>query len=390
MYADNIFITFTKFLEFIINFQNQYSNNIVNVKYFHSENVLLMKKYDTNMFYTNEFFNEHNLQEFVNFDNFVVYKTTYGNYKKYMHTLDTLFVMENDMDIFLQLPPQKSNIYDYSSNEWFLNRVVNRENVNDEFSKYTCLNEQNIVTYVVDTGIDIKHPEFEGRATWGMNFADEEDTDCNMHGTHVAGLIGSKTFGVCKNANLVAVKVLNCEGSGSYSGVIKGLEWVYKTHKNNNNKQKSVINMSLGGGKSNVIDAIIQKLVDTESMYVVVAAGNENSDSCNTSPAGVMDAITVMASDISDSRAYFSNWGECTDIYSPGVNILSTIPNKRTRLLSGTSMASPIVAGVLNHYIENYPFYNMKQLKELMLQNSTKNVIKKNRDSNNYLIYLGQ
>lgn len=390
MYGNTIFFTLNKFVEFVINFQTPYTSNIVNVKYLKSENVLLMKKYDDNMFYKSEFFNEHNLEEFVKFDDLVVYKTTQNNYKKYMYTFNHLFVMENDMDVFLRLPHKKSNVYEFNSNEWFLNRIVNRETVTDEFSKYTCLNQQNVVTYVVDTGIDIQHPEFEGRATWGNNFADKQDTDCNMHGTHVAGLIGSKTFGVCKNANLVAVKVLNCEGSGSYSGVLKGLEWVYKIHKSNDKKQKSVINMSLGGGKSSVIDRVIQKLVDAEGMYVVVAAGNENSDSCNTSPAGVKDAMTVMASDSSDSRAYFSNWGECSDIYSPGVNILSTIPDNKTKALSGTSMASPIVAGVMNHYIEAYPFYNMKQLKELMLKNSTKDVIHKNRDSNNYLVYLGQ
>ncbi len=379
-------------LNFILNLQVKSTNNLVKVNYFQNENVLLVQKYyfDDNLFYTNDFFQEHGIETLAVIDDITIYKTSYGNYKKYMYTIQSLFEIEHDMDINLELPEKKNNINEFkNSNEWFLNRIVNREIVVDDFNKTDCLNQQNVITYIVDTGIDIHHSEFQGRATWGSNFVDDENTDCNMHGTHVAGLVGSKTFGVCKNAKLVAVKVLNCEGSGSYSGVIKGLEWVYKTHKQNKD-QKSILNMSLGGRKSSLIDSIIQKIADTKGMFVVVAAGNENADACYSSPAGVLDAMTVMASDIVDSRAYFSNWGSCADIYSPGVNILSVIPNERTRMLSGTSMASPIVAGVMNHYVEQFPELNMKEIKELMLKNSTKNTIKKNLNEKNYLVYLGQ
>ena len=386
MYS-NIIFSVTKLLDVILNFQVKHTDNLVKVSHFNNENVILMKRWGEDSLYTNEFYNEHSIEVFAVIDDLTIYKTSYGNYKKFVHTLDSLFITENDVDIVLTLPTRRVN---HKNNEWFLNRIVNGHTIEQDFAKYTCLQEQNVITYIVDTGIDIEHPEFEGRATWGANFADKEDSDCNMHGTHVAGLVGSKTFGVCKNANLVAVKVLNCEGSGSYSGVIRGLEWVYKQHMNNAGEQKSIINMSLGGGKSSIIDKIIQKLVDTEAMFVVVAAGNENNDACKTSPGGVLDAMTVMATDSLDSRAYFSNWGECADIYSPGVNILSTIPNGRTRMLSGTSMASPIVAGVMNHYVEQFPELNMRAIKELMLQNSTKNAIKKNLNEKNYLVYLGQ
>jgi subtilisin family serine protease len=391
MLVKQIVLIFEKIFDFIVNnhFKNV-DNNLVNFKYTNNENVLLLPFYKEDYFvYNSNFLAEHNLEVFVNIDNTIVYKTSYNNYKKFMYTFEQAFIVERDTDITLQLPNKRQEMYKNKAvNEWYLNRIVNKQFSEKEFQKYDCLVDQNVITYVVDTGIDIQHSEFESRATWGANFVDYENTDCNMHGTHVAGLIGSKTYGVCKNANLVAVKVLNCEGSGSYSGVIKGLEWVYKQH---SSQQKSIINMSLGGGKSKIIDAIIQKLVDTKGIYVVVAAGNENSDSCNSSPAGVLDAMTVMASDIMDNKAYFSNWGQCADLYSPGVNILSTIPNEKTRILSGTSMASPIVAGVMNHYIEAYPELDMKELKELMLKNSTKNNVKKNpMDTNNFLVYLGQ
>jgi subtilisin family serine protease len=391
MLYDKIIFILGKIVGYIVNNHFKHvDDNLVNFKYTNNENVLLVPFYEEDyFFYNSDFVKEHNLETFVTIDNVVVYKTSYNNYKKFMYTFEQAFIVERDVDVNLELPSRRQDFYKNKAvNEWFLNRIVNKQFSEKDFEKLDCLNEQNVITYVVDTGIDIEHSEFEDRAVWGANFVDHENTDCNMHGTHVAGLIGSKTYGVCKNANLVAVKVLNCEGSGSYSGVLKGLEWVHKQH---SNKQKSIVNMSLGGGKSKIIDAIIQKLVDTEGIYVVVAAGNENSDACNSSPAGVLDAMTVMASDIMDNKAYFSNWGKCADLYSPGVNILSTIPNQKTRILSGTSMASPIVAGIMNHYVEAHPTLNMKEIKELMLQNSTKNSIKKNpMDTNNFLVYLGQ
>jgi cerevisin len=238
-----------------------------------------------------------------------------------------------------------------------------------------------IDTYIVDTGIDITHPEFEGRATWGSNFADSKDTDCNNHGTHVSGLVGSLSYGVCTDANLIAVKVLDCNGSGSTSSVIKGIEWAFNSHlqksKNDTGGKtvKSIINMSLGGGYSRALNKALETTVRNNNFYVVVAAGNENEDACNASPASSKSILTVMASDMDDNRAWFSNWGKCANIYAPGVNVLSTIPNNQFASYSGTSMASPVTAGVLNHYLDMFPSYNMKQIMEAISKYSSHNVI---------------
>lgn len=270
---------------------------------------------------------------------------------------------------------------------WHLDRIVQRELPLDNTFPYqphgSCHanKDLSIHTYVVDTGIDISHPEFEGRASWGANFADSKDTDCNNHGTHVSGLVGSLSYGVCTDANLIAVKVLDCNGSGSTSSVIKGIEWAFNSHLQKSKKDtggktvKSIINMSLGGGYSRALNKALETTVRNNNFYVVVAAGNENEDACNASPASSKSILTVMASDIDDNRAWFSNWGKCANIYAPGVNVLSTIPNNQFASYSGTSMASPVTAGVLNHYIDMFPSYNMKQIMEAISKYSSHNVI---------------
>lgn len=262
----------------------------------------------------------------------------------------------------------------------------------------SCHRNRDVVinSYIVDTGIDITHPEFEGRAQWSANFADDKDTDCNNHGTHVAGLVGSRSYGVCVDANLFAVKVLDCEGSGSLSGVVQGIEWVYKQHiatsrkANDTRVVKSLINMSLGGGYSPAINRAVEACVKKEpNFYIVVAAGNENSDSCRVSPASVKGILTVMASDKDDNRAWFSNWGACSNVYAPGVDVLSTIPDEGTAKYSGTSMASPVMAGVLNHYIDMFPDQDMGSLMKTVQKLATKNVITGDKPKTvNLLAYL--
>lgn len=269
---------------------------------------------------------------------------------------------------------------------WHLSRVTKRKlPLDNTFSLGNCLNNSDIRTYVVDTGIDTEHSEFSGRAKWGNNFVDQQDTDCNSHGTHVAGLIGSDSYGVCKNAQLYAVKVLDCDGRGSLSGVIKGIEWVYKQHRNEKTGTvKSIINMSLGGGYSRAVNMAVEKTLEKDNnFYVVVAAGNEDSDACNTSPASVKKALTVMASDKNDNRAWFSNWGPCADIYSPGVDVLSTVPNGKTAVYSGTSMASPIAAGALNYLLARYTNKNMDGIKEVMTKLASKNMISDSKHTDN-------
>jgi subtilisin family serine protease len=224
----------------------------------------------------------------------------------------------------------------------------------------------------VDTGVDITHSEFEGRAVWGANFADSNDIDCQGHGTHVAGTIGSKSFGVAKKTNLIAVKVLGCNGSGSYSGVLKGLEYVINKHRASN--RTSVVNMSLGGPKSDIINKAIDNLV-AAGIHVIVAAGNENVDACNTSPANNKNAITVAATTKDNKKAYFSNFGICVNILSPGTEILSTIPGDKTKVMQGTSMASPMVAGVFALILTENPGFKPDNMKRLITSLCTKNTI---------------
>ncbi|KAK2731930.1 subtilisin-like protease [Colletotrichum kahawae] len=207
---------------------------------------------------------------------------------------------------------------------------------------------QGITAYIVDTGIMTTHSEFETRATFGANFINSVDTDENGHGSHVAGTIGGRTFGVAKNVDLIGVKVLDGDGAGSNSGVLEGMQFVIDDVQKKNLTGKAVMNMSLGGSASQAVNRAIQAL-NNAGVVPVVAAGNENQDAGNTSPASAPNAITVGAIDArNDRKASFSNFGQSVDVFAPGVNILSVgiTSNTATNTLSGTSMASPHVAGL--------------------------------------------
>ncbi|KPM45942.1 hypothetical protein AK830_g632 [Neonectria ditissima] len=207
---------------------------------------------------------------------------------------------------------------------------------------------EGITAYVVDTGIRTTHTEFEGRATFGANFINDVDDDENGHGSHVSGTIGGATFGVAKKVNLVAVKVLDATGGGSNSGVLKGMQFVIDDAESKGITGKAVMNMSLGGSFSEAINRAIEALFKA-GIVPVVAAGNENQDTANTSPGSAPNAITVGAIDATtDERADFSNFGAAVDIYAPGVSVLSVGIDSDTAqaTLSGTSMASPHVAGL--------------------------------------------
>ncbi|KAM0479730.1 hypothetical protein ACHAP7_005521 [Fusarium lateritium] len=207
---------------------------------------------------------------------------------------------------------------------------------------------EGITAYIVDTGIKIDHSEFEGRATFGGNFINDVDDDENGHGSHVAGTIGGATFGVAKKVDLVAVKVLDASGGGSNSGVLQGMQFVVDDAKKRGKTGKAVMNMSLGGDFSEAINRAIEALFKA-GIVPVVAAGNENRETALTSPGSAPNAITVGAIDATtDERADFSNFGPEVDVYAPGVQVLSVgIKSKTdTATLSGTSMASPHVAGL--------------------------------------------
>lgn len=326
--------------------------------------------------------------------------------QRYRDVLEALFDIEENKEIslssggqFVLMDPQGTQ---YDSDTWHLRRVTQRENDANATFNYTqpgsCFRSNTTIdAYIIDTGIDVSHTEFEGRAKWLANFADDEDTDCNSHGTHVAGIIGSKSFGVCVDANLHAIKVLNCRGSGTLSSVIQGIAFAYESHstrtaEREGNLTKSVVNMSLGGGKSKAIDRAVKEVMSkSPNFYMVVAAGNENSDACDGSPSGSPHVLTVMASNKNDKRAYFSNWGECADVYAPGVDIWSTVPDGKIAKYSGTSMASPLTAGVLLHYIDAFPDLNMTQMVDKINELSTKNAIGGHEDdTTTNLLYLSR
>ena len=198
--------------------------------------------------------------------------------------------------------------------------------------------------YVLDTGIATAHADFGGRASNVYDAFGGDGQDCNGHGTHVAGTIGGATHGLAKAASLRGVKVLDCAGSGATSGIIAGIDWVRVNH-----IKPAVANMSLGGGYSSALNTATNNL-SAAGVFVAVAAGNENQNACNVSPASASAPTVVAASDKADTRATFSNFGSCVEVYAPGVGVTSTWLSGGTNTISGTSMASPHVAGVAALY----------------------------------------
>ncbi|ACO46714.1 Putative serine proteinase [Deinococcus deserti] len=225
---------------------------------------------------------------------------------------------------------------------WGLDRIDQRSlPLNSSYTYSTTAS--GVKVYIIDTGINTGHTNFGGRAVWGTNTTgDGNNTDCQGHGTHVAGTVGSATWGVAKGTRLIAVKVLNCSGSGTNSGVIAGVNWAVS----NKGTSTAVANMSLGGGFSQALNDAVNSAA-SKNLVMVVAAGNENQNACNVSPASAASAITVGSTTRTDARSSFSNYGSCLDIFAPGSDITSTWigSTTATNTISGTSMASPHVAG---------------------------------------------
>ena len=239
--------------------------------------------------------------------------------------------------------------------------------------------------YIVDTGILSSHQEFSGRVLSGYTAISDGNgtTDCNGHGTHVAGTVGGTTSGVAKNVNLVPIRILGCDGSGASSNVIAGLDWILK-----NGKKPAVVNISLGGATSSSLDSAVENLYNN-GYVMVVAAGNSNTDACTSSPARVSKAITVAATDNTDTRASYSNYGSCVDIFAPGSQINSSWigSNTATKILNGTSMATPHVAGVVAEMLQSTPTASPQTISTNLLNQASSNVVKNPSGSPNRLLY---
>ncbi|HZE66476.1 MAG TPA: S8 family peptidase [Sporichthyaceae bacterium] len=230
-----------------------------------------------------------------------------------------------------------------------------------------------VTAYIIDTGIRSTHQDLVGRVLPGYDIVDDGygTEDCNGHGTHVSGTVGGTTYGVAKQVNLVPVRVLDCDGTGTISGVVKGVDWVTAHHAG-----LSVANMSLGGVTSDTLDAAVANSI-AHGVNYVVAAGNDDDEACSYSPGRVPDVITVGATGRTDSRAEFSNYGQCVDLWAPGEDIVSDwgTGDSDISTLSGTSMASPHVAGVVAQYLQANPDATPARVQAAIVGATSSNVL---------------
>jgi subtilisin family serine protease len=276
---------------------------------------------------------------------------------------------------------------------WGLDRIDQRLLPLNSMFSYTRTGA-GVTAYIIDTGLRPTHADFGGRAVANQDFVDPGNPsgpyynygkDCNGHGTHVAGTVGGASYGVAKGVSLVGVRVLDCDGYGLISEIVAGVDWVTR-----NAAKPAVANMSLGGGGSTALDSAVSRSIAAGITYAV-AAGNEHRDACAFSPARVGAAITVAASDRSDRRPQFSNYGSCVDWFSPGVGIRSDwfTADTATATLDGTSMASPHTAGAAAQYLEANPTADPATVRSALYTQATKARISNSRTTNNHLLYTG-
>ena len=261
---------------------------------------------------------------------------------------------------------------------WGIDRIDQRNRPLSGTYTYTSTGA-GVRAYIIDTGIRPTHSQFGTRAStvYGSN-------DCHGHGTHVAGTVGGSTYGVAKGVLIRGVRVLGCTGSGSTSGIIAGIDWVRVNH-----IKPAVANMSLGGGFSTSLNTATNNLANA-GVFIAVAAGNNNGNACNNSPASAANATTVMSSTSTDAKSSFSNWGSCAHLYAPGSSITSAwySSNTATNTISGTSMASPHVAGVAALYKATFGDAASSTIRTWLINNSTANVITGNPSGTpNRLLY---
>lgn len=283
------------------------------------------------------------------------------------------FVDYVEQDSVIQLIVPSATTSQNPAPSWGLDRIDQPNLPLDSAFHYTN-DGAGVSAYVIDTGIRFTHSEFGGRAVRGTDVINDgkNGSDCNGHGTHVAGTIGGTNYGVAKNVRLVAVRVLNCNGSGSTSGVIAGIDWVTM-----NATRPAVANVSLGGSASLSLDTAVNNSTNSGIPYAI-AAGNSNANACNYSPARVSNAITVGATTAADERASYSNYGTCLDLFAPGSSITSAWKNtdNAIKTISGTSMATPHAAGVIALLLQTNPLAAPADIALALINNSTKDVVK--------------
>lgn len=285
-----------------------------------------------------------------------------------------------------------------SNPTWGLDRIDQRPNTLDNSYTYN-VDGSGVTAYIIDTGIRKSHSDFLGRvsSSYFDAFTDGQNgNDCNGHGTHVAGTVGGTTYGVAKGVSLVAVRVLDCGGSGSWSGVVAGMDWATGHHNgpaDGGTATPAVANMSLGGGASQAVDDAVQRMIN-DGISTSVAAGNGNmggkeQDACGYSPARVPDAITIGATSQSDSKTSWSNYGSCVDWFAPGYQITSAwyTGDTATNTISGTSMAAPHVAGAAALYLQNHPGASALAVRDALYSFTTKGVVTNSKTANNHLLY---
>ncbi|HEU5175613.1 MAG TPA: S8 family serine peptidase [Gemmatimonadaceae bacterium] len=276
-----------------------------------------------------------------------------------------------------------------SNATWGLDRIDQRALPLSTTYSYTNTGA-GVNVYIIDTGIRTSHNEFGGRAVGGYTSINDGNgtNDCDGHGTHVAGTVGGATYGVAKGAKLIAVRVLDCGGSGTWSGVIAGMDWVTANH-----VKPAAANMSLGGGASASVDQAASNMI-AAGVATAIAAGNGNQggrqqDACNYSPARVATAMTIGATTKTDAKTSWSNYGPCVDFFAPGYQITSAgiTSNTATATMSGTSMASPHVAGVAALYLQGNPGASAQQVRDALYAATTKGIVTSSSTANNHLLF---
>lgn len=303
--------------------------------------------------------------------------------RRYFKTLRGFAVSAEPKDIdkivnhpevaFVEVNRKIDLFYNQSNAPWGLDRIDSRSGLDGEYTfKATG---QGVNAYIIDTGIRSTHEQFDGRVAEGFSSIDDNrgTEDCMGHGTHVAGTVGSRDYGVAKDVTLYPVRVFGCSGSTTTVAILDGIEWVAQ-----NAVAPAVANMSLGGGRSQALDMAVKNMIDA-GVIAVVAAGNSNRDACEFSPAAVPEAITVGSTTSRDQRSSFSNYGRCVDVFAPGSDIESLWSNAddATSTISGTSMASPHVAGAVALMLEDNPNLTMQEAELIIKQSATKGIVEK-------------